>query len=281
MTIKMQPIVTSQRARLLPFVPAVLAALLMAPIVLAARPGPPGEMVHFDVDGEKVRAYLSRPNGERSAPGVVVIHEWWGLNGQIRGIADRLAVEGYLAIVPDLYRGDVADDSEHAHELMRALDDDRAVATIRAAAAYLRREDGGTQRPIGTIGFCMGGSLSLSTALAAPEIQAAVMYYGRVKTGDDAIASLASPLLGLFGEEDRGIPVDEVRRFEAVLREGGKTAEIHLYPKAGHAFFNETRPSYNREAAADAWERTRNFLRKHLIDAPGAGAREVAPRGDR
>ena len=247
-----------------------LALLLMAPAALAASTGPPGEMVKFDVDGEKVRAYLSRPNGERSGPGVVVIHEWWGLNGQIRGVADRLAGEGYLAIVPDLYRGSVADDSEHAHELMRALDEDRTVATIRAAAAYLRREEGAAQRPVGTIGFCMGGSLSLSTALTAPEIQAAVMYYGRIKMGDDAVASLASPLLGLFGEEDRGIPVEEVRRFEAALRDAGKTAEFHLYPAAGHAFFNETRPSYNREAAADAWERTRNFLRKHLIDAPAA-----------
>ncbi|MEE9299794.1 MAG: dienelactone hydrolase family protein [Alphaproteobacteria bacterium] len=271
--------------------PIVFAANLIAPIDLTASTGPPGEMVKFDVDGEKVRAYLSRPNGERSGPGIIVIHEWWGLNGQIRGFADRLAGEGYLAIAPDLYRGKVADDPEHAHELMRALDEDRAVTTIRAAAAYLRREEGTAQRPVGTIGFCMGGSLSLSTALTAPEIQAAVMYYGRIKTGDDAVASLASPLLGLFGEEDRGIPVEEVRRFEAELREAGKTADIHLYPQAGHAFFNETRPSYNREAAADAWERTRNFLRKHLIDAPAAdapaggapapGARGDAPGGGR
>ncbi len=258
---------------------AVLAAALTASAALSARQGPPGELVRFQAGGDEVRAYLARPAGDRPAPGVVVLHEWWGLNGQIKGVADRLAREGFLAIVPDLYRGKVADTAELAHELMRALDEDRAVAIVRAAAAYLREEGSAAERPVGTIGFCMGGSLSLSAALAIPEIRAAVIYYGRVKTSAEAVAPLGCPLLGLFGEEDRGIPVEDVRRFESALKEAGKTAEIHLYPSAGHAFFNETRPSYDRSAAADAWERTRTFLRKHLT-APGAATDDSPGRNE-
>jgi carboxymethylenebutenolidase len=259
---------------------SILAALLLAPMAGAAgslqAQAIKRETVTIEVDGEKVQAYLAEPAGVAFYPGVVVIHEWWGLNGQIKGVADRLAGLGYLAIAPDLYRGKVASETDLAHELMRGLNEDRAVGIIAGAASYLRTLGKTSGRPVGLVGFCMGGRLSLATALKKGGVQAAVMYYGSVETKKTALMPLNAPLLGLFGAEDRGIPVDDVRKFEAALKEAGKTAKIVVYPGVGHGFFNEERPSYDQEAARDAWAQTREFFAGHLkVKSPPRRHRET------
>jgi len=258
--------------------------LFAAPVVMAvalpsavAVPIQEGKMVTFEARSEKVQAYLARPAVAGFYPGVVVIHEWWGLNDQIKGVAERLAEQGYVAIVPDLYRGKLGTDAGFAHELMRGLNENWAVDVIGAAADWLRSMDAqetrrrkGERMAVATLGFCMGGRLSLATALKGKDIQAAVMYYGSVETDKEALRPLQAPLLGIFGDEDHGIPLDQIKSFEAALKEAGKDASIRIYRGVGHAFFNESRPSYEREAAHDSWQVTEAFLREKLSAPSGA-----------
>jgi|KBSSwiStaDraftv2_1062776.scaffolds.fasta_scaffold106159_3 carboxymethylenebutenolidase len=255
-----------------------------------AAPIQEGRVITYKVRNEDVQGYLVRPERAESAPGIVVIHEWWGLNDQIKHVADRLAEDGYMAIAVDLYRGKLGTDAGLAHELMRGLNENWAVDVVSGAVAQLRaiearerpalKGSARTRMPIGTIGFCMGGRISLATALAGADVQAAVMYYGSVETDKGALAPLAVPLLGIYGNEDRGIPLDQIRAFQTALKEAGKDATVLVYPGVGHAFFNEERPSYDAEAAKDSWERTRMFLRKNLTpEAAGAAppARRPGP----
>jgi carboxymethylenebutenolidase len=216
-------------------------------------------------------------------PGVVVIHEWWGLNDQIKGVADRLAGEGYLAIVPDLYRGKVPTDAGYAHDLMRGVNENWAVTVIEGAATWLRANDAkerkrtpGQRMPVATLGFCFGGRLSLATALKGADIQAMAMFYGSVETDPKVLEPIAVPVLGIFGNEDRGIPLDQVKAFEAALKAAGKKATILVYTGVGHAFFNEERPGYDPDVSIDAWERTKMFLLDSL-GRPAVGARPLPP----
>jgi carboxymethylenebutenolidase len=255
---------------------AALALILLVPAAAGILPGGPstspahaapagkGEMVSFRAGDETVRAYLARPAAAGARPGVIVIHEWWGLNDQIKGVADRVARAGYVALAPDFYRGKVTKDRGYAHEYMRGLSESRAVEIVKGAAAHLRSLDGARDRKVATLGFCMGGRLSLAAALKGTDLQAAVMFYGSVETAAEAVKPLACPLLGIFGREDGGIPVEEVEKFEAALESAGKTAEIQIYHGVGHAFFNENSPSFDENMAHDAWERTKEFLARHL-----------------
>jgi len=241
-----------------------LAALLL--LALAAAPAVAGEAlaVRYSSGNETVEGYLVAPPGPGPFPAVVVIHEWWGLNDQVKEEARRLAAEGYLALAVDLYRGRVAQDRDEAHELSRGLPEDRARRDLLAAFTYLAARPDVRADRIGSIGWCMGGGYSLALALAEPRLAASVIYYGRLATDESALAPLRTPVLGLFGEEDRGITPESVRSFESALQKLGKPVEVHVYPGAGHAFANSTRPSYREAAAGDAWEKTRAFLAWHL-----------------
>jgi carboxymethylenebutenolidase len=226
----------------------------------AAAAGVRGEFI----EAGDARGYLARPAEEPRA-GLIVIHEWWGLNDNIREMSNRLAAEGYLALAVDLYDGDVATDAEQARELMTAAmaDPDSVDTQLRAAFRWLREEGGVGQ--VGSIGWCFGGALSLRTAMLLPEeLDAAVIYYGRPETDAARLAPLMMPILGIFGGQDRGIPVESVLEFEAALEALGKTAEIVIYEDAEHAFANPSGTRYEPEAAADAWRRTLEFLDEHL-----------------
>jgi carboxymethylenebutenolidase len=216
--------------------------------------------------GEKtVSGYLARPVEGEVHKGLIIIHEWWGLNDNIRAMADRLAGEGYAALAVDLYEGDVADTRDGAASLMRGTLEhpERLEENLRQAHRYLTEQVGVDS--IGVVGWCFGGAWSLRTALVmGDEIDATVVYYGRLVTEPDELDALASPLLGLFGELDGGIPVDTVREFEATLEELGKESEIHVYPDADHAFANPSGTRYNEAAATDAWKRTLDFFAEHL-----------------
>lgn len=208
--------------------------------------------------------YLARPPVSPRA-GIVVIHEWWGLNDNIREMSNRLAAEGYLALAVDLYEGEVAAEPGAARALMSALmaDEERIEAHLAAAFEWLRAE-GGVER-VGSLGWCLGGALSLRMAMMFPEeLAATVIFYGRVATEPGELAPLMMPILGIFGSEDQGIPVETVLEFEAHLETLGKTAEIRIYEGADHAFANPSGTRYEPEAAEDAWRRTLDFLAEHL-----------------
>jgi len=209
-------------------------------------------------------AFVASPAGRQASPGIVVVHEWWGLNGQIREVAQRLASQGYLAIVPDLYHGKVADDPMKAHELMRGLEEPEAMRTLEAAVAWLRAQPRAAKSRVGVIGFCMGGGLAQNLALADPSVSAAVMFYGGPETDPEKLARLKGALQAHFGADDEGIPVKRVDEFRAAFQKAGKSAEIYVYPGAGHAFMHEGLPSYRPDAARQAWARTLAFLQKHL-----------------
>jgi len=180
-------------------------------------------------------------------------------------VAERFAREGFTALAPDLYHGQAADEPDEARKLAMALDATRAVQEIAAAARYLKKLDNVTPKMIGTVGWCMGGGLSLSTAAHnADLIGAAVAFYGRPLTAGDT-AKLQAPVLGLYAEHDHSIPVEAVHAFEEELKKHHTPHEIHLYPGVQHAFFNNTRPHiYNAAAAGDAWQKTLAWFREYL-----------------
>lgn len=223
------------------------------------------EVVYGRVGDREVTGYLARPEGGTGGPGVVVIHEWWGLNDNIRSMTRQLAGRGYAALAVDLYGGRVADEPSGAQELMASVMEDREAAreNLRAAHAYLDREVEAER--VAAIGWCFGGMWSLRTALLLPtDLDAAVVYYGPPVTDPTRLATLEMPILGHFGMEDGSIPADTVRRFASVLDSLQVPNAIHLYEGAGHAFANPSGTSYRPEAAETAWTRTLDFLAEHL-----------------
>lgn len=228
-----------------------------------------GRMVKFQSNGATARGYLSVPESG-GGPGVVVIQEWWGLVPHIKSVADRCAREGFVALAPDLYHGDVARSPDEAGKLMMALNIERAEKDLRGAVEYLLNQEATTGGRVGTVGFCMGGALSLYAASKNERVGACVVFYGIHPKVEPDLDALRAPVLGLFAKRDESVPPDAVRELEARLRERGKQVETHIYPGTDHAFFNDTRPEvYDEEAARDAWRRTIEFLRRHLGDREG------------
>ncbi len=225
-------------------------------------PAPRGEMI--DLDGTK--AYLSLPAGASAKaplPGVVVIHEWWGLNQHIKHWTDRLADEGYAALAVDLYGGNVADNRNDAMKYMRSVDREAALATCKRAERFLR-EDPRTRAPkTASIGWCFGGAQSLRMALNIPTLDAAVIYYGHLVDDPEQLKSIQAAVLGVFGNQDRSINPAAVSRFEKGLQEAGRSYRILRYD-ANHAFANPSSARYAQEAATDAWKQVREFLHTEL-----------------
>ncbi|MDE2234878.1 MAG: dienelactone hydrolase family protein [Gammaproteobacteria bacterium] len=224
------------------------------------------DVVYANVNGKPVHGYFSVPvNHTGALPGIIVIHEWWGLNDNIRSMADQLAGQGYAALAVDLYGGKTAADPAQARNLMSAVfkDPEMARDNLRQAYAYLHEREHAPR--IGVIGWCFGGGWSLQTALMFPEqINAAVMYYGEPVDDVKQLSKLKMPLMGFFGEQDQGITVKDVQAFEKALRAAKVKAEIHEYPDAGHAFANPSGERYRPVAAADAWKRTLAFFARYL-----------------
>ncbi len=242
-----------------------------SPAALAAPtlPVAAAEVAYGTVAGAPVTGWLARPRDAGEIRGaLIVIHEWWGLNDNIRSMAEQLAGEGYAALAVDLYGGRRATTPEAARALMQAAMADRAAAqdNLRSAYRYLTAELGAAQ--VASIGWCFGGAWSLNTALMYPrDLDAAVIYYGHLVTDPETLAPLEVPLLGIFGALDQGIPLASVQAFEDVLASQDKDAQIVVYDDADHAFANPSGGRYNPVAAADAWRRTRAFLARHLEPA--------------
>ncbi len=247
---------------------AIVAALLFA--ASASAQNRDSKSITYPSGTETVTGYLALPEGAGRKPAIIVIPEWWGLNDFIRGKSDDFARKGYVALAVDLYRGKVATDSDTAHQLMRGLPEDRAMRDLKAAFDYLRSRDDVDATHIGSVGWCMGGGYSLALALAQPKLAGAVIYYGRLVTDDAAIKTLAVPLLGNFGGQDKGIPRVSVQDFEKNTKAAGKSVDFKIYPDAGHGFASSKDPGTFRAAdAKDADARTDAFFEKILKKSRG------------
>ena len=223
-----------------------------------------GQMVEFSSNGGTASGYLATPASGKG-PGVIVIQEWWGLVPHIKDVCDRFAAEGFVALAPDLYHGKLAKSPDEAGKLMMAMRIDEAEKDLRGAAEFLLDHEATTGDKVGTVGFCMGGALSLYAATKNPKVGACVIFYGGHPNVKPDLPNLQAPVLGLYAGRDGFVTPELVRELERQLKELGKTAEIIIYPDVDHGFFNDTRPEvYNEATAKDAWQRVVKFFRKHL-----------------
>ena len=228
-----------------------------------------GTMVNFKrPDGQTVQGYLAEPAQAAGAPAVVVIQEWWGLNAQIRGVADRFAAAGYQALVPDLYRGKSTVEAEEAHHLMSALNfGDAASQDVRGAVQYLKAR----APKVGVTGYCMGGALTLLALANVPEVDAGVVWYGCPPLDYIDASKIRVPVQGHWATQDEFFKIDTVAALEDKLRTAGVSFDFHRY-LAHHAFANETAvgpgripaTQYDAVWARQAWDRSLRFLGRNL-----------------
>ncbi|HEX4338159.1 MAG TPA: dienelactone hydrolase family protein [Polyangiaceae bacterium] len=221
-----------------------------------------GEMIEFArPDGKTCPAYLAMPKGGESAPGLVVIQEYWGLNPQIKRTGDRFAAEGFRALVPDLFRGKIASDSTEASHLMTGLNfGDAATQDIRGALDHLKK----TSKKVGAIGFCMGGALVIITGVKVPGLDAGVVFYGMPPKEFADPGKITIPMQYHYANLDDWCTPERVNDVEQSVKAGKAPHELFRY-EAHHAFMNDTRPEvYVADLAKTAWERSVKFLREQL-----------------
>ena len=223
------------------------------------------EMVEFPTDTTPMPGFLAAPEGDGPFPGVIVVQEWWGLDNHIKDVTQRFAREGFAALAPDLYRGELTREPDEAQKLMMALDMNRASGELTKAADYLASRPFLRERGIGAIGFCMGGGLALTMACDSPHVRAAAPFYGVNPSPIEKLQQLRGPLLATYAEHDDWVTAEVREQLRSALERGGKQFEIKVYPGTQHAFFNDTRPGiYDAAAAADAWERALALFRENL-----------------
>lgn len=247
----------------------LVAALLVAqahvhdppPRTKEAAPAAKGSMIDIKVGDQTSQAYVSKPKGKAKG-GLLVLHEWWGLTDWVKHMADQLADQGYLALAVDLYKGKSTDNPDEARQLMQSKDEKWGDAVEEAGLEWLKANDGGAK--VATIGWCMGGGESLKASLNDPkDVTATVMFYGFPIMDVARLKTLKGPILGLWGNQDKAIPPEKVAEFDKALTEAGVKHEFHAYD-AGHGFANPSSGAYKTDAAKDAWEKTKAFLRKNL-----------------
>jgi carboxymethylenebutenolidase len=215
-----------------------------------------------DVDYHEGRkGYFAHPTGTGEYPGVVMIHEWWGLNDQIKDMARQLAAEGYSVLAVDLY-GKIAATPEEAQAAVASLDQAEATKNMQDAAAYLRAHGSAN---IASFGWCFGGGQSLQLALSGEKLDATVIYYGQPVTDEKKLKEISWPVLGIYGMADQAIKIDASRAFQTALDDAGIEDEFHFYPGLGHAFANPSAPSYAPIETKDAWTKSLAFLKRALI----------------
>jgi carboxymethylenebutenolidase len=216
--------------------------------------------------GQTLTGYLATPNTPGPHPAVLLIHEWWGLNHGITVLADALAAEGHVVFAPDVYRGKLAETVPYALWLRLGTPTEQVYADVDSALTWLRSRDDVDAKRVASMGFCFGGGHSLQLGMRQSEnLALTIIYYGAVTTDPNLLRPLveAQPVLGIFGEEDRSIPTQEVLEFEAALNSLNIENEITIYSGVGHAFLNEN--NYNQPGTAgDAWQQTLAFLEENL-----------------
>jgi carboxymethylenebutenolidase len=237
-----------------------LAAILADPRLARAAAAKLDKVTLKTQGGRDVSASLALP-AVTPAPAILLVHEWWGLNDQIKSVAGEFAAEGYVALAVDLYDGKVADTRDGAQALMKAVDPAVAGDTLGSWIAWLKGHDKVAGK-IGTVGWCFGGGWSLNASTLAP-VDATVVYYGRVNQAEEQLARLQGPVLGHFASRDQWINQEMVGGFEAKMKALGKSVETHWY-EADHAFANPSGGRYDAEDAQLSWRRTLDFFRANL-----------------
>ncbi len=223
------------------------------------------------------KGYLSLPkNAKAPMPAVIVIHEWWGLNDNVKHWADRIAAEGYAAVAVDLYSGTVATNADEAMAAMRKVDEAAAVKTMLAALEFAKKDPRIQATKTASIGWCFGGGMSLQLGLAAPDINAVVMYYGHPADAKE-LQKLNAPLLGIFGTQDKSIPPEIVKKFDDDLTAAAKEHTIRSYD-AEHAFANPSNPHYDQKNAGAAWTEASAFLAAHLKGGKAQASEAKSPK---
>jgi carboxymethylenebutenolidase len=246
-------------------VPSILTLWILGMGLQASAAATKTETVNYKSGDETVSGYLALPDGGGKHPAILVIHEWWGLNDWVKEQDQKFAVQGYVALAVDLYRGKVGTTPDEAHILMRGLPDDRGLRDLEAAFAYLSSRPDVDASKIGAIGWCMGGGWSIKLAEDQPKLTAFVVNYGSLPTDAAIISRIKAPMMGNFGADDQGIPPESVRAFEAAMKAVGKSVDIKIYSGAGHAFENpNNKTGYRPEAAADSEKRIDAFFAKYL-----------------
>ncbi len=216
-----------------------------------------GEAVEFQYDGVRVSGYLAHPEGAPRA-GMIVIQEWWGLNDDIREIAGRYAAEGYLAFAPDMYHGTVTTEPDEARKLAMGLERDLAAREIDAAIGWLKSQHGVSA--VGCVGFCMGGGLTLATAIRPSSgVDAAHVYYGGGMPEGADLSKLSVPVMASYGYDE----AERAQSLETALAAANIEHDVKVYEGASHGFFNASR-NFHADASADSWERARAWFALHL-----------------
>ena len=233
--------------------------------LIAPRTAVVDEMVTYStIDGKAINGFLAKPEKPRAGkPAILMVHEWWGLNDNIKAVAKRYAGEGYTVLAVDMF-GSVATTPDAAMKLYQSAMANIPVGekNLHDAIDFLKKQ-GATS--IGSVGYCFGGHWSLRTGLVGgTDIKAVVIYYGAPITDASQLARLSAPVLGMYGGKDTGIPVDSVRAMEAKLKSAGRAVAINVYPDANHAFANPTGQAYNKAAAEDAWAKSLVFFTTNL-----------------
>jgi len=220
--------------------------------------------VEFEANGGKGNGYLAEPDAD-SAPGIVVLHEWWGLDDSMKKMVDQFARDGFLAISPDLFHGETTEQPDEAQQKLMAMNMDHAEKEMRGAVKHLL-EHPKCNGKIGSVGFCMGGGLSIWAAATNPDIGAAVTYYYVMPHGKPDFSKIDGPVLGHFGTADDFISEDDAKGLQNELQEAGVQAAFEFYEGGGHAFANEHNRlgTYDEGHAKKAWDKTTTFFKKHL-----------------
>jgi carboxymethylenebutenolidase len=208
-------------------------------------------------------------NNNNTFPAVVMIHEWWGLNENIKNMAETLAKEGYVVLAVDLYNGQVANTTESAQNLVSKVRENpsESINNLQHAVRYLASLENVNSSKIASLGWCFGGGQSLQLALnTEPEypLAATIIYYGNLVSDQESISKIKWPVLGIFGDQDKSISVESVKQFEEALNQNGITNEIYIYKGVGHAFANPSGDNYAPQETQDSWEKTVSFLKKYL-----------------
>ncbi len=222
-----------------------------------------GQMIEFPSNGQRTAGYLATPASGRG-PGLVVIQEWWGLVPHIKDVADRFAAEGFVALAPDLYHGKTASEPDEAGKLMMSMQMDKAAKDLSGAVDLLRGHGSVEPKKVGSVGYCLGGGLSLFLATITP-VDACVIYYGVLPGAQPDLSQLRCPVLGHYAEHDDFASPEKARELESQIRAAGRPVGLHIYDGTSHAFFNDDRPEvYVESAATQSWDRTLAFFREHL-----------------
>ena len=223
-----------------------------------------GERISFTLNGQKAQGWFAKPAAGKGLA-LIVIQEWWGLVPHITNVTERFAKEGFLAFAPDLYHGKTTTSPDEAGRLLMELDVDRAGREVAGAGAFLLQHPACASQKFGVVGFCMGGALAQYVATSNPNVGAAVSFYGGFRKCSMDWKHLYAPLLLIYGGKDTSVPAADAKPLEEKLKALGKDVETVVYPDAGHAFFNDSRPAVHApKASADAWTRTLAHLRRHL-----------------